>query len=118
MCLSERRHHHRGPLLSFTVAAEVEADAVVGRSSETHLMAAGGFNLILHWTQVKLCNELQAKKEMNFMQKKKWIKLYGIIKNTIKYGTAVQEILFVTEWEARVCRQFKWVNYMWTYLVI
>lgn len=71
MCLSERGHHYRGPLLSFTVAAEVEADAVVGRSSETHLVAAGGLNLVLHRTQVKLCNELRAKKEMNFRQKKK-----------------------------------------------
>lgn len=46
--LSKRGHHHRGPLLSFTVAAEVEADAVMWWGSKVHLMAARGFNLILH----------------------------------------------------------------------
>lgn len=61
MCLSERGHHHGGPLLGFTVTAEVEADAVVGWSRETHLMAARRLNLILHRSQVKLCNELMGK---------------------------------------------------------
>lgn len=63
--LSERRHHHRGPLLGFTVTAEVEGDGVVRRGGETHLVAAGRLDLVLHRAEVKLCNELWVKRKTN-----------------------------------------------------
>lgn len=64
--LSQRRHHHRGPLLGFTVTAEVEGDGVAWWGGETHLMATGRFHLILHRAEVKLCNELWRKKKDKF----------------------------------------------------
>lgn len=63
--LSERRHHHRGPLLGFAVTTEVEGDGVVRRGGETHLVAAGRFNLILHRAEVKLCNGLWVRRKTN-----------------------------------------------------
>lgn len=57
--LSQRWHHHGGPLLCLAVAAEVEADAVVGRRGETHLVAARRLDLVLHRAQVELRDELR-----------------------------------------------------------
>lgn len=81
MSLPQRGHHHGGPLLGFTVTAEVEADAVVWWSSETHLMATRRFDLILHRAQVELCNELWAKKDQQHLNVNKSVPIHSIFKN-------------------------------------
>lgn len=59
MCLSKWWHHYCGPLLSFSVTAKVEADAVVRWSCQAHFMTTRRLDLIMNRAQVKLCNELQ-----------------------------------------------------------
>lgn len=59
VCFSQRRCHHRGPLLGLLLTAEVEADAVMWRRRQTQFVALGWLYLILYCPQIKLSDGLE-----------------------------------------------------------
>lgn len=55
------RHQHRRPPLGLLLAAEVEADAIVGRHHQTQLVTLWRFHLVAYRPQIKLSNGLRGK---------------------------------------------------------